>query len=77
MLCDKDGVPQLIQEFRYDYSRMQFDVVFFDGTRDSFHARRVCPHMGICQRAPTRHQKHQVMAAIERIFLERRSTQNS
>ena len=53
MICDRDGVPELIQGMRYHYGGMYFDVQFFNGQERRFIAEQVCPSIGLEQSMPT------------------------
>lgn len=56
MICDKEGVPELIQRMRYLYESMAFEVKFFNGREVKFGAEFFCPTIGLSQPEPTRMQ---------------------
>lgn len=56
MICDKEGVPLLIQGMKYLYSSMTFEVRFFNGRKVEFGTEFFCPTLELLAREPTRMQ---------------------
>ena len=56
LLCDDDGVPELIQSIRYCPSDMSFRGYFFNGEDFWFDVDRVCPSVGLMQNGASRMQ---------------------
>jgi len=56
LLCDDDGVPELIQRIKFFPSDMSIRVLFFNGEKGWFDTDRVCPSIGLMQNKPSRMQ---------------------
>lgn len=56
LLCDADGVPELIQQIRFCWSDMSFRVRFFNGASFWFATDRVCPSINLTQGGASRMQ---------------------
>ena len=67
MIVDKDDVPEMVQEMRYHYSDMTFDVLFFNGMRKMFASEYLCPSIGIMDRSPTRTQALEALNNIHKL----------
>ena len=70
MICDKDGVPKLVQRLAYRYDGMYFDVDFFNGKTIRFAAEQLCPSIGLCQDAPKRMQWLEAENTVELFALK-------
>lgn len=56
ILCDREGVPLLIQRLSYIYSHMLFEVFFFNSKTKRLSAEHICPSIDLMQRKPSRMQ---------------------
>jgi len=56
MICDKDGIPELIQRLVYLQGTMMFEVLLFNGETLLLTAEHVCPYIDIMQLRPTKMQ---------------------
>lgn len=69
LVCDKDGVPELFQDFYYQMSSMTFRGHLFDGSYVVFGTEHVCPSMGILGPEPSRMQYLQAINTASYIVL--------
>jgi hypothetical protein len=70
MICDRDGVPKLIQRMAYLYGGMYFVVDFFNGRSKRFVAEQLCPSIGLCQEVPTPMQWLEAENTVELLVLK-------
>lgn len=68
-LCDKNGIPQMIQRFRYHYGNFSFEATLFDGTRIELDAGNLVPSLALTSHTPTRMQFLEALNAAT-VFLE-------
>lgn len=61
VLCDEQGVPRLIQEFKYKYESMIFEFSLFNGYKSAIPAEALTDNIDIMDREPSR------MAELEAI----------
>lgn len=54
ILCDREGVPLLIQRLEYIYSHMLFEVFFFNNKKKRLPAEYICPSIDLMQHMPSR-----------------------
>jgi hypothetical protein len=56
LICDKEGVPLLIQKLKYLYSLMVFEVTLFNSKEIEVTAELVSPTVELLQSSPTHMQ---------------------
>ena len=70
VICDAEGVPELIQRLIYNWGSMEFEALFFNGEGSRFTTDLVCPSMGLMQRKPRKLQWRQAEDNIIKIALK-------
>jgi len=70
LICDRDGVPLLIQRIVYVNSSMHFRVYFFNGYTVNFTTDRICPSVGLMQAEPDNMQMLEARNNIKKLASE-------
>ena len=70
LICDKEGVPELIQALRYCPGDMSFEVSFFNGRTFRCYSEWVCPSIELMTMVPSKIQYLEAENTITNYALE-------